>query len=103
MLTPHLTSLTARGHACFLASHLKFSYSTLYAAEIVYGHDFGPVLNCAFESHQGRFCMHTDEYTHTHTHTHIPLPEHLAMSGDIFGFTNEGRPGRLLNILPSIE
>ena len=47
--------------------------------------------------------MHTDEYTHTHTHTHIPLPEHLAMSGDIFGFTNEGRPGRLLNILPSIE
>ena len=68
MLTPHLTSLTARGHACFLASHLKFSYSTLYAAEIVYGHDFGPVLHCAFESHQGRFCMHTDVYTHTHTH-----------------------------------
>ena len=73
MLTPHLTSLTPRGHACFLASHLKFSYSTLYVAEIVYGHNFGPVLHCGFESHQGRFCMHTDVYTHTHTHTYTPL------------------------------
>lgn len=46
---------------------------------------------------------HTRMRTHTPTPTHTPPREHLVMSGDFFGFTTEGRPGRLLNILPCIE
>ena len=61
----------------------------------------------------GKICAHMNAYTHTHahtsttyTHTHARTYTPSGTSGNVwrhFGFTTEGRPGRLLNILPCIE